>query len=104
MVLVAILYSQPTVAPIVIVVKPSSRVVKYNLGNLPVFLNKSLVNLYHEVPACWVYFTPLATTVAFSHGVLSNTNALSELAANSMVSVECTLTYISSTREEAKTL
>ena len=48
--LVAILYSHPTVAPTVIVVQPSASVVKQNLGKAPVFLNKDFGNLYHAVP------------------------------------------------------
>ena len=71
---------------------------------MPVFLNKDLGSLYHEVPAWWVYSTPDFTVGALLQGALSNTSALSVVAASSIVSSEYTFTYNSSTREAAKIL
>ena len=49
--LVAILYSQPTVAPMVTLVVSPLTVAKRNLGKLPNSVNKLPSTLYHEVPA-----------------------------------------------------
>ena len=48
---VAMLYSQPTVAPIVRAVVSPLTVSKQNLGSLPISLNKLPSTLYQDVPA-----------------------------------------------------
>ena len=67
-------------------------------------MNNDFGSLYHEVPAACLYSRPDSTVTELLHGVWSNTRALSEVAANSMVLVECTFTYNSSTLDAANTL
>ena len=69
--LVAILYSQPTVAPIVTLVASPLTVAKRKVGKVLILAKNGPSTLYHEVPAGCVYFSPFLSNVAFAQPSLS---------------------------------
>ena len=89
---VAILYSQPTVAPTLILVFLPLTVANWNLGNLPISANNEPSTLYQDVPPLCTYVEPLKISVASIQSAVGLTTALCASAFTEIVSLVVTPT------------